>query len=188
MDYCVRCDACGTDLLVTASQAGGTCVCKCGTNVAVPRLSELRLGAGQTRYSTTAVDRVNGMLKRGELPTNRDCPICGAPADKVKVLGIQCEKATSTDFQDDTIIAVAVFGWLAALAAAIRPFNSRAGEIHGRETRLEVPLRFCSSCILQLTPSTRKRDLRKYLNSDPAYKEVFDEFPTASVDIVQTNT
>ncbi len=186
MEYRVHCNECGRDIPVSQSQAGATCVCECGTEVSVPRLSDLRIAAGQTRYSRTAVDRVRGMLKRGELPTERSCPSCGNVGDTVVILGIQCEKASSTDSQDQGILAVAIFGWLGALAAALRPFNTRAAETHGRETRLEVPLRFCSSCTSQLKPSMSKRKLRQYLGAEPAYRDVFDEYPYASVDIVDT--
>ena len=167
MKYQVRCDECGKDIAVSQSQAGATCVCECGTEVSIPRLSDLRLAAGQTRYSRTAVDRVRGMLKRSELPTERSCPVCGNVGDSVVLFGIQCEKASSTDSQDHGILAVALFGWLGGLASALRPFNTRAAEIHGRETRLEVPFRFCSSCVPQVKQSTGKRKLRKYLAREP---------------------
>jgi hypothetical protein len=187
MEYQVRCDECGADIAVSQSQAGGVFLCECGTEVIIPRLSDLRLAAGQTRYSSTAVDRVRGMLKRGELPTKRSCPVCGNVGDTVVHLGIQCEKASATDSQDQGILAVAVFGWLAGLAAALRPFNTRASEIHGRETRLEVPLQFCKSCLPQVTRSTSKRKLRQYLGGEPAYRDVFVEYPRASVDVVDSS-
>ena len=123
MEYQVRCDECGTAIAVSQSQAGGTCLCECGTEVSVPRLSDLRLAAGQTRYSRTAVDRARGMLKRGELPTKRSCPICGNVGDTVVLLGIQCEKASSTDFQDQGVLAAAIFGWLGRSCCRIASFQ-----------------------------------------------------------------
>lgn len=158
-------------------------MCNCGANIGIPRLSELRLSAGQTRYPNNAVARVNGMLKRGELPTSQQCMNCSCTGTEVKFIGIQCEKASSEDPKDNALLAFAIFGWIAALAPAIIPSNSRAEEIHGRETRLEVPLRFCKACINDITPSTRKRDLRKYLATEPAYAELLNESPDASLEI-----
>jgi hypothetical protein len=186
MEYKVRCE-CSAELSVTQAQAGGTCVCECGAVVDVPRLSELRLAAGQSRHPTSAVERVRGMLKRGELPSNQGCPICGNQGDEIVTFGIQCEHASSTDSQDHGILAVAIFGWIGALATALRP-QHRMGEIHGHEVRVEVPLRVCSQCVGATGSRTRRRSLRKYLCTVPAYREVFDEYPNAVVNVVQTNT
>lgn len=187
VEYRVPCNACGWETAVGAGQAGGTFVCRCGTAVSVPQLSELRIAAGQTRYTTTAVERVTGMLKRGELPTNQLCPMCGAAAAEVKVIAIECEKISYREAQDQTKIAIGAFGWIACLAAAYRPLPFRPEQTHGRETRLEVPLRFCAACVSQVTALTWKRDLRRFLKAEPAYRELFEEYPNASVELIEAS-
>lgn len=185
MQYVIRCQ-CGAELSVSAAQAGGTCVCECGAATAVPKLSELRLAAGQSRHPTSAVERVRGMLNRGELPGDHRCPACGNHTDEVVTVGIQCERASSTDFQDQGMLAVAIFGWIGALASALRP-QHRMGEIHGHEVRVEVPLRCCSECRPSLTWRIGRRALRRYLCRVPAYREVLGEYPHAAINVVETD-
>ncbi|MEM6472945.1 MAG: hypothetical protein AAF802_25515 [Planctomycetota bacterium] len=189
MEFQVSCD-CGAEVTVSSSQAGGTVDCRCGRTISVPRLSELRTAAGKSRFASNAVDRVNGMLKRDELPTVKDCPACGRSGNATLVIGIQCEKVSTTDPSDQRVSLFGMlffaFGWLSSIAAILRLSTSNRGmEIHGRETRLEVPIRFCSECVHKTKSRPRNRNIRKLLISEPAYQEVLKEYPSAGLEVVQ---
>lgn len=172
-----------------ASQAGSTIDCACGHEISVPRLSELRLAAGQTAHRLSVVERINGMIKNLELPADSLCASCCRETDQVAWFRVQCEKAWSRDPTNNEGIAVWLFGWVAALATALTPRRGyQAPEIHGRELFVVVPLNLCTNCLDSSTNKVGRREAKTNLSTVPIYLELFQEYPHAGIDLDRTDS
>ncbi|MEO1617759.1 MAG: hypothetical protein AAFV88_18045 [Planctomycetota bacterium] len=183
LPYQVPCD-CGRTHEVTTSQAGGSIECPCGQLVLVPRLSELRVNAGETAHRLSVPERIGGMIKRGELPGDTLCIGCGRNCDQTVWIKIQCEKAWSSEPTNKDGLAVSVLGWVGVLAVMLAPRRDyRASEVHGREIVVDAPIQWCSNCIAPGTTKIRSRRCRNALRSVPIYCELLREYPSAEISL-----
>jgi hypothetical protein len=71
-----------------------------------------------------------------------------------------------------------LFGWLAVLAAAIRPAKSKT---HGSDITVDVPLRLCRSCLPRFESMKSQSKLREILRRVPACCDLLDTYPGATV-------
>ncbi len=92
MSYSTTCE-CGAIHAVSATQAGVTLECKCGRSLVVPALSVLRRNAGETPIPLNTVERIQAMIRDGELPSGHGCPYSGRPADSVVHVRVKCEQS-----------------------------------------------------------------------------------------------
>ena len=127
------------------------------------------------------------MITRGELPETELCCECGATTGQVMWFRVQCETAWSGESSDSEAIAMAVFGWIAALASMLSP---RAGyqspEIHGREVAVSVPLNWCENCVQSDDRRVSMRAARKLMKRIPVYAELFQEYPRATLELLDS--
>jgi len=172
---------CGERLAVTSGMAGESVPCRCGRRVAVPPLSELRRGAGADAYVTNAVEAVRRKLNRGELPAGPGCVLCGSPAHVTVVCRVVCERAFAGSQGEDggSFLTFFMFGGPCPLR---RKGPGRSGEVHGRDTDVELPLRLCDSCRSSAgNLRRRRRVLRRLIAAVPDYQRVLDEYPEAEI-------
>jgi hypothetical protein len=181
MKYSVECN-CGRTLPVEATQAGSTLVCTgCNQAVPVPRLSKLRVAAGETAIPLNAAERVRQAVHNGTLPSNSVCPVTGGVADSTAVFLVRCESSWRKGGQTSTaqlIVFWLFLGWIGVLIAMLR---NRETEIHGRETVVTAPLRVSTAGLLQLSRGWSQSALRALLASVPQYAELFHEYPSAEI-------
>jgi len=174
---------CGERLAVTSGMAGESVPCRCGRKLAVPPLSELRRRAGADAYVTNAVEAVRKKLNRGELPAGPGCILCGSPAHSTVACRVVCERAFAGRESEDggSFLAFLMLGGLSFLRRK-RPGGS--GEVHGRDTDVELPLRLCDSCRSNAGNLRRPRALRRLIAAVPDYQRVLDEYPEAELQFV----
>lgn len=182
MSYTVTC-SCGSVLLVAATQAGSTLECSnCGQSVKVPRLSALRVAAGESAIPLNAAERVNQAVTAGKLPSNLLCPVTGGKADAIAVFRIHCEQ-TWKKGQDASAMQLVLwfmfFGWLGLLFAWVRGKPEK--EVLGRDMFIDAPLRVSTAALQQLSRQRNQRSLRDLLAGTPEYAAVFVEFPGAQI-------
>lgn len=177
MTYSVTCE-CGETAAVTAAQAGGTVLCVCGATLPVPKLSDLRKAAGQTAHRATAADRIAGMIARNELPDRDTCTLCDSHTNDVIWCAIVCERESTSDDTDRTLIYFLIFGWIAVLMAAIRPSIART---YGNDRTVNIPLRVCVPCLPALESTKSQSRLRDVIRRTPAYADLLNDYPKASV-------
>lgn len=180
MQYSFEC-ACGRRHFVTPQQAGALLVCDCGQSVTVPKLSRLRVEAGESRVPLDIIGRINAQIRSGELPAGKVCPLSGRPADAIVEIHVQCEEIRVRGGRISEaahIVVLALFGWLGLLMAALS-----GGERveHGRDTSVVVPLRVSSSVVEQLRRQRSQRKLKRLLRSVPIYDELLRNYPLARV-------
>jgi hypothetical protein len=160
--------------------AGGSVACRCGRKLAVPPLSELRRGAGADAYVTNAVEVVRQKLSRGELPAGPGCVRCGSSAHVMVTCRVVCERPFASGSDDDggSLVGFLSLGWLSFLRRKRAPAS---GEVHGRETVLELPLGLCDSCRSEAGNLRRPRVLRRLIAAVPDYQRLLDEYPEAEL-------
>lgn len=178
-EYSVSCD-CGSFVSVTARQAGSTVGCTCGRTITIPLLSALRRSAGQS--TKTTIEQIEEMIRNGELPTDKVCPISGRNADETILFHIQCERSWVRGGEPTDIGKILayymLFGWIGAIIAS-RKMQTR--EEFGRETSATVPLRISSEVRAKIFRTRRQKTLKSFLHHVPIYQRLLREYPDAVV-------
>jgi hypothetical protein len=176
MEFSVEC-SCGRALAVQTTQAGTTIVCPCGAQVKVPSLSKLRELAGQNAYEVSTIDVIQGMLRRGELPTGGSCAVGGDPTEDVLDLYVEAERIYPAGDRF-------VYAWLGVLLSPILLlglFQKPRPDV-GRETIVPTPLRVAAAYHPRGRRSGQKA-LKRWLRSVPIYAKLLEEYPRARVGI-----
>jgi hypothetical protein len=182
MKYSVTC-SCGQILPVEATQAGSTLTCRCQQTVKVPRLSVLRLAAGESAIPLNAAERVRQAVSNGALPDNDLCPITGRVPDAIAVFRIHCEKVWQQSTGDAStlqyIFWFLVLGWIGIVIAMLR--GKRDAEQRGRDTYVDAPLRVSAEVLKRLSKERNQYSLRELLSSTTHYAELFAAYPEAEI-------
>lgn len=191
MKYSVTCD-CGQILPVEATQAGSTLQCRCERTVQVPRLSALRVAAGETAIPLNAAERVRQGVRDGTLPNNPLCPLTARVPDAIAVFRVRCEKVWRRRTDDDSFSTWQAIFWgmvlgpagimLSVLRGMVRS-RWRAGGVEelGRDTFVEAPVRVAAEVLPQLARQRNQRRLRDILTPTPQYADLFAEYPDAEI-------
>lgn len=175
---------CGATLPIKPSQAGTVVPCTaCGVPVNVPTLSALRSSLGDAYVPASAIERIRVLLKRGELPRSGDCPYSGRPADTTLLFDVQCEsrwvrRGESADSPALRFVLFVLLGWIGLLIASRR---GKSAEVFGEDIHLEIPLRVNSEVATKIARMRGQRRLRKLLSQVPEYRQLFREYPYATV-------
>jgi len=176
MGFSLEC-LCGHTLVVQATQAGTTVLCRCGAQVKVPSLSKLRELAGQHAYEAGTIDVIHGMLRRGELPAGGHRAVSGEPTEDVVDLYVEAERIYRAG--DNR-----VYAWLGVLVSPILLlglFQKPRLDV-GRETIVSTPLRVATAYHPRVRRSGQ-RVLKRWLRSVPIYAKLVEEYPRARVRI-----
>lgn len=182
MKYSVTC-SCGQILPVEATQAGSTLTCRCQQTVKVPRLSALRVAAGESAIPLNAAERVQQAVVNGTLPDNDLCPITGRVPDAIAVFRIRCEKVWRQSTGDAStlqyIFWFLVLGWIGIVIAMLR--GKREVEERGRDTYVDAPLRVSAEVLKRLSRERNQSFLKEILANTKLYAELFGEYPDAEI-------
>ncbi|WP_254512637.1 hypothetical protein [Anatilimnocola floriformis] len=187
MPYTTSCP-CGRDVPVEATQAGTELECPgCRRSVRVPRLSALRVAAGETAIPLNAAERVAHAVKQGLLPSNLVCPVTHGSVNAVAIFRIHCERswkreqAAEEDHAISRLITMLLFSFVGLFV-----WTSRKGkqEVLGRDTFVDTPLGVSSEALPQLSRQRNQRELQRLLCAIPEYAAVFAEYPGATVSFV----
>ena len=188
MQYTVIC-SCGNETLVTAAAAGGTITCpKCGGEISVPRLSQLREMAGKGAYETGTADTIRRQIEIGELPPGTLCVISGRPTTAIADIQVQCERTwirgpTSKRFAL-VIVGILLLPFWVIWALVTWALLDEEHQELGRDTFVKTPLRIHEECLPQLKRASQRK-LRKLLRTVPLYAELLKEYPGAKVIIAK---
>jgi hypothetical protein len=180
--------SCGQRIGLTAGKAGGAIACRCGRQLLVPTLAELRVQAGQDPYATNSVERARRLVEDGNWPLEQ-CLACGSKADRVLRPALVAARAYARREGPDKELMMAkllltVFGVFAALLAMFKSSSGSEEEpaSRGHDLTLTVPLPVCNHC----DPTkhwTKRRTVRKILKRVPELAAIFREFPETTVEI-----
>jgi len=178
MEFTIDC-SCGAQHRVTAVEAGRTRRCRCGNDISIPRLSELRRSVGEQPYLVGIADKLRRMSAEQELPLGPICMECGRQTSNALPCRVECERpyAKGPGF------------WSTLLTHVVLPFSMLMGawreysnpEVHGRESIVETPLRLCPDCAAKVRKS--KRRIRELLLRVPPYADLLQEHPNAGIHV-----
>ena len=183
MGYSVSC-GCGRAIEVRAADAGTDLRCGCGRTVLVPRLSQLRIAAGEKVSELSIFDTIHRLISEGQLPPEKRCVISGFPCDETHRIYIECERVwvkggwttTSTVLNVIALCIVPFWAWKLILMPRDPP------ETMGRERGLYVPV-----CVRsEFTPKLRRMSqskLRAMLRSVEVYQKLLEQYPHATIHV-----
>lgn len=201
--YSVDCE-CQQMLEVHAGQAGTTIACSCGRDVPVPRLSELRVRAGEGQFESGVTSKIERMVSTGELPHGHACVVTGFPTDDYVEIQVICERETYLPSDEPEVSG---FGFLAiggflmlALASLIThlwkgliellrriaesfrqpaPPDDWALDPMNQELVVVLcPLRMIASHH-ETAATTGCRRLKRWLQTVPVYRDLLQQYPQA---------
>jgi hypothetical protein len=178
MTYSITCE-CGRTVPVAAAMAGGKAICTCGTENAVPRLSQLRVAAGQGAFDASSIDVVRRLVREGQLPTGAQCEVCGSATSETLHCTVLCEQTVVTGGGSDRwwilTLLLLPLGFLYWRSGSSQPLKQ-----HGRDVHVEVPLRICSGCRKQVA-ARGSAGLAAILQRTPATAQLLQDFPEAEI-------
>lgn len=172
MPYTILCQ-CGIILEVAPMQAGSAIACECGQVVEVPSMSALRKSAGESAIPLNIVEKVHGMVHRGELPTNTTCPLSGQLAKVTLFVKVQCERTyvhrgTPKDLQ----------GFFSLFASYLSSDKSGARTV-GRDVSVDVPVLIAADQQQRFLNTRSQSQLQDWLRTTPIYEQLLEEYPEA---------
>lgn len=180
--YAVAC-ACGRELPVAASAAGTVLGCRCGRDVEIPRLSQLRRSSGQSDYESGIVSTIQRMIARGELPWGGTCAVSEFPTNDVVYFSVQCEEVWIKGGRQPWWVDVLIGGFTLLFFHFWNRRKQEEAEHLGRDLRIELPLRVSSDQAAILRRWAGQRRLKRLLRTIPIYSQLLDEYPAARVQL-----
>lgn len=178
MGFALNC-TCGRSFEVQAGQAGSTLRCQCGAEVQVPSVSKLREMAGKAAYEVGVIDRINGMIDRGELPAGGVCAVSGNSTGDVLTIYVHAEKFQRAE--DKNMLLLMPVAWLMLLYPSFAFGRRYRPEGSGRDTWVRTPL-FVDSKYQQKFRRASQKKLKRWLRSVPVYSKLLDEYPQSTVE------
>ena len=178
MQFQVDCP-CGERIGVTSALAGGEVRCRCGKQVKIPSLSNLRRSAGQRAYATSTADRLRGMYAEGALPVEKVCLQCGDATEHVLPCVVECERPATRAGGLMRLLLVGLVAPLWIFWQANRDYQD--AEARGRELVVKTPLRLCPGCAQRVRKSNRA--LLACVRQAELYAPLLDEYPQAAVSV-----
>ena len=116
------------------------------------------------------------------MPWGATCAVSGRPTRDVIQIEVQCEHlAPAKDPVKFALLLAMCAGPWATLILFSKP-----GQAHGRDTAVTVPLRVCREYHRGLERWWGRRKLRRLLRTVPVYTRLLDEYPRATIAVVNT--
>ncbi len=178
MGYALNC-SCGRSFDVQTGQAGSTLKCHCGADVRVPSVSKLRELAGKAAYEVGVIDRIGGMIDRGELPTGGVCAVSGKSTSDVMDICVHAEHFQKPQEMNLQWFAPIAFLMLFQPSLTFGQRHRPHGD--GRDTWVRTPLFIDSEYHHKVRKASQKK-LKRWLRSVPVYAKLLDEYPQATVE------
>ena len=184
MTYSVPCE-CGKTLAVIATDAGTDMRCECGRLVSVPILSQLRATIRPRAYEAGTIDKINRMIRDGQLPPGDRCMICGVTTSDALDVHVQCESAWVKGPGNTRFLLVALGilffpFWILWVFLGRELLGEERKEL-GCERSACAPLRICTKHGDELRRKWTTAKIKKLLLAILVYRELLAEFPAAKV-------
>lgn len=173
---------CGYSLPISAASAGTLVPCRCGRQVKIPKLSELRRLSGQPVDSLVGIaDRLRTMYLDKQLPPDRHCIHCQVKTDATLECWVECERARASSAGAWENI----FGALLLVLSPVKGLmyhavrNGSEVEAIGNDLVVRTPLAVCGNCLPAM--NRKPMHIRDLLRSVPLYGELLEAYPGANV-------
>ena len=175
---------CGYALPIAASSAGAFVPCRCGRQVKIPKLSELKRLAGQPTTFISIADQLRTMYLDKQLPPDTHCMFCQTKTAATLECWVECERAkvyasgigptvVKTLFLNSILPFFGLF--YLPLGAGV----SQDAEAYGNDLVVRTPLSICENCLHRT--SRTEASVRTFLRSVPLYRQLLDTYPGARV-------
>ncbi|MCE9524823.1 MAG: hypothetical protein K8R36_02065 [Planctomycetales bacterium] len=170
---------CGCALPIAASSAGMVVPCRCGKQVKVPKLSELKRLSGQHVEPIVGIaDQLRTMYLDKQLPPDTHCVCCQTKTTETLDCWVECER--TYDRNGKGWAMAILFVWSLPLFLLARAFNrGSAHEVDGRELIVRTPLPICEKCLD--TTSRNSANIRQLLLRVELYRRLLEKYPHAHV-------
>lgn len=170
---------CGYVLPIAASSAGTIVPCRCGKQVKVPKLSELKRLSGQQAEPLAGIaDYLRIMYLEKQLPPDTHCVCCQSKTPEILDCWVECER--TYDRNGKGWAMAILFVWSLPLYLLTKAFNRGvAHEVDGRELIVRTPLSICEKCLS--TTSRNSANIRQLLQRVELYRQLLDHYPQAQV-------
>jgi hypothetical protein len=170
---------CGYALPIAASSAGAVVPCRCGRQVKIPKLSELkRLSGQQVEPIAGIADYLRTMYLNKELPPDAHCVICQANTSDTLECWVECERTwdrTGKQWGMAMLFVASIPLWVLSRVLG----GARKHEVDGRELVVRTPLPICENC-LHTTPRS-EANIRQLLLGVDIYRQLLERYPVARV-------
>jgi hypothetical protein len=183
--FSVPCE-CGASLSISATDAGATISCRCGRQVQVPRLSQLRISQGLDPAESNVRDTIARMIRDGALPWGQCCAVTAMPTDDSMPLDIQCERSYVQGGRSQFWgVMLMIGGFFACLPLAIfmwligRELFATSPEREGRDVVITIPIWVCRDSQATVRGWSQSR-LREMLRTVPIYERLLREYKDAT--------
>ena len=178
MSFHYTCE-CGYALPVAASAAGTFVPCRCGKQVKVPKLSELkRLSGQQVEPLAGIADYLRTMYLEKQLPPDTHCVTCKSKTTGTLDCWVECERTFDREGKQWGMAMLFVFSiplWLLA-----RVFSGvRKHEVDGRELVVRTPLPLCENC--RKSTARGEANIRQLLLGVGIYRQLLERYPGARI-------
>ena len=177
---------CGHQLTFAATSAGTLVPCRCGRQVKIPKLSDLKRLAGQPTEFISIADQLRTMYLDKQLPPDTHCMLCQTKTASTLECWVECERAKvyASGIGPTVVTALFVnailpfFGWIYLPPGA---GVSRDAEAYGNDLVVRTPLSICENCLHRT--SRTEASIRTFLRSVPLYRQLLDTYPGARVGV-----
>ncbi len=159
--------------------AGTQAKCRCGNVNDVPRLTALKRSAGQDTFVTNAAEMVLKKISNGELPTEI-CVECSSPTKDTVVCIVELERRWVRN-RGPSVWSLLPMLLFAPLWMWIFVQSRDAGELHGRDSVLKVPITLCPRCRVSVGNLRRSSVLKNLMAHVETYRQLLKEYPDAAV-------
>lgn len=150
-------------------------------------MSDLRRSAGESPIPLNTVEKIEQMVRLGELPKGDICPVSSRLADCTIIFHVQCESSYLRGSRDGSEPG-ATLAWMMLLGMIfgmiIGVLGSRGAkrqEELGRNIEVELPLRVASSAAESILQLKNQSKLKALLRQTEIYAKLLDEYPKAFV-------
>ncbi len=178
MSFHYTCE-CGFALPIAASAAGTFVPCRCGKQVKIPKLSELKRLSGQRVEPIAGIaDYLRTKYLDKQLPPDTRCVGCLAKTDETLDCWVECERTFDREGKQWGMAMLFVFSipmWLFARMVS----GARKHEVDGRELVVRTPLPICTNCLHSTSRS--EANIRQLLLGVEIYRQLLERYPGACV-------
>jgi hypothetical protein len=181
---------CGGSVLVGAKDAGGSVKCACGKLVPIPNLSTLRAMTGADPFVTNPAEAIRKLQLQGIDPAGDKCVLCGSSAPVFYACHAVCESShlkTSSGADSPSIPRLLTLLFLPHLITwlvlCFRGSEPMQAERRGHDISISFTLPVCDPCAATSGNPTRPAVAKKLLVKVPAYKDLLEYYPNATVSI-----
>jgi hypothetical protein len=170
---------CGYVLPIAAASAGTFVLCRCGKQVRIPKLSELKRLSGQRVEPIAGIaDHLRTMYLEKQLPPETHCVGCQTKTNETLDCWVECERTWDREGKQwgmAMLFAFSVPLWFLARVLG----GARKHEVDGRELVVRTPLPICDNCLHSTSRS--EANIRQLLLGVDIYRQLLERYPRARV-------